>query len=53
MPRKWDLPENLLGVGICILGLPNESPAARPRKQVPVVGIPYTPESVLQRLILL
>ena len=31
--RSWGLPENLRGVGNCILGYADEAPAARPRKE--------------------
>ena len=31
--KKWGLPEHLVGIGNCILGYPEETPAARPRKE--------------------
>lgn len=31
--RKWGLREDLLGVGNCILGYPDEEPAAKPRRE--------------------
>ena len=31
--RKWGLPEDLVGVGNCILGYPKAEPAAKPRKE--------------------
>jgi nitroreductase len=37
--RKWGLPENLKGVGNCILGYPDETPAARPRREGRIVKI--------------
>ena len=37
--RKWSLPENLKGVGNCILGYPDEAPAAKPRKEGRIVKI--------------
>ena len=37
--RKWGLPENLKGVGNCILGYPDEEPAAKPRKEDRIVKI--------------
>ena len=37
--RKWGLPENLKGVGNCILGYPDENPAARPRREGRIVKI--------------
>lgn len=37
--KRWGLPENLRGVGNCILGYPAEAPAARPRKEGRVVKI--------------
>lgn len=37
--KKWGLPENLRGVGNCILGYPVEVPAARPRKDGRIVKI--------------
>ena len=37
--KKWGLPENLRGVGNCILGYPEETPDARPRKDGRIVKI--------------
>ncbi len=37
--RKWGLPENLRGVGNCILGYPDEIPAAKPRKEGRIVKV--------------
>ena len=37
--RKWGLPENLRGVGNCILGYADEEPAAKPRKEGRIVKI--------------
>ena len=37
--RKWGLPENLRGVGNCILGYAEEEPAAKPRKEGRIVKI--------------
>ena len=37
--KKWGLPENLRGIGNCILGYPVEVPAARPRKEGRIVKI--------------
>ena len=31
--KKWGLPENLKGVGTCILGYPDEDPAPKPRAE--------------------
>ena len=35
--RKWGLPENLVGIGNCILGYAEEIPDARPRKEGRIV----------------
>lgn len=37
--RKWGLPENLVGVGNCILGYAAEDPAAKPRLEGRIVKI--------------
>ena len=37
--KAWGLPENLRGIGHCILGYPVEVPAARPRKEGRIVKI--------------
>ncbi len=37
--RKWGLPENLRGVGNCILGYPDETPAVKPRKEGRIVKV--------------
>lgn len=37
--RKWGLREDLLGVGNCILGYPDEDPAPRPRREGRVVKV--------------
>ena len=37
--RKWGLPENLRGVGNCILGYPDETPAPKPRKEGRIVKV--------------
>ncbi len=37
--RKWGLKESLVGVGNCILGYPDEEPAARPRLDGRIVRI--------------
>ena len=37
--RKWGLPENLRGVGNCILGYPEEEPLPRERKTGRIVKI--------------
>jgi nitroreductase len=37
--KKWGLPENLRGVGNCILGYPDEDPASRPRLEGRIVKI--------------
>ena len=37
--RKWGLPENLRGVGNCILGYPAQIPDARPRKEGRIVKV--------------
>ncbi len=30
--KKWGIPENYIGVGNCIVGYPDETPEAKPRK---------------------
>lgn len=37
--RKWGLKENLVGIGNCILGYPDEDPAPRPRLEGRIVRI--------------
>ena len=37
--KKWGLPENLRGIGNCILGYPAEVPAAKPRVEGRVVKV--------------
>ena len=37
--KKWGLPENLRGVGNCILGYPDEAPEAKPRKEGRIVKV--------------
>lgn len=37
--KKWGLPENLKGVGNCILGYADEEPVARPRLEGRIVKI--------------
>ena len=37
--RKWGLPENLRGVGNCILGYPDESPVPRARNEGRILKI--------------
>ena len=37
--RKWGLPENLRGVGNCILGYADEEPAAKPRREGRIVKV--------------
>ena len=37
--KKWGLPENLRGIGNCILGYPAETPEARPRKDGRIVKV--------------
>ena len=37
--RKWGLKENLVGIGNCILGYPDEAPEARPRLEGRIVKI--------------
>ena len=37
--KKWGLPETLRGVGNCILGYADESPAAKPRKTGRIVKV--------------
>lgn len=36
---KWGLPENLRGIGNCILGYADEVPAAKPRKEGRIVKV--------------
>ena len=37
--KKWGLPENLKGVGNCILGYADEDPAPKPRKEGRIVKV--------------
>ena len=37
--RKWGLPETLRGVGNCILGYADETPAAKPRREGRIVKV--------------
>ena len=37
--RKWGLKENLVGIGNCILGYPDEEPVPRPRLEGRIVRI--------------
>ena len=37
--KKWGLPENLRGVGNCILGYADEEPEAKPRKEGRIVKV--------------
>ena len=37
--RKWGLPDTLQGVGNCILGYPDEIPAAKPRVEGRIVKV--------------
>ena len=37
--RKWGLPENLRGVGNCILGYADEAPAPKPRREGRIVKV--------------
>ena len=37
--RSWGLPEALRGVGNCILGYPDESPAPRPRQEGRIIKV--------------
>jgi len=37
--RKWGLREDLIGVGNCILGYPDEDPAPKPRKEGRIIKI--------------
>ena len=36
---KWNLPENLVGIGNCILGFEAETPAEKPRKEGRIVKV--------------
>ncbi len=36
---KWGLPENLIGIGNCILGYEAEAPAEKPRKEGRIIKI--------------
>ena len=37
--RKWGLREDLIGVGNCILGYPDENPAPKPRREGRIVKV--------------
>ena len=37
--KKWGLPENLIGIGYCILGFETEAPAEKPRKEGRIIKI--------------
>ena len=37
--RKWGLREDLLGVGNCILGYPDEDPAPKPRREGRIIKV--------------
>ncbi len=37
--RKWGLREDLIGVGNCILGYPDEEPAPKPRREGRIVKV--------------
>ena len=37
--RKWGLREDLIGVGNCILGYPDEDPAPKPRREGRIVKV--------------
>jgi len=37
--KKWGLPEDLRGIGHCILGYPDETPTAKPRKEGYIVKV--------------
>ena len=37
--RKWGLSENLVGIGNCILGYPDETPAPKPRLEGRIVKV--------------
>ena len=37
--KKWGLPETLQGVGNCILGYPDEAPAAKPRVEGRIIKV--------------
>ena len=37
--RKWGLKENLVGIGNCILGYPDEAPEARPRLEGRIIKV--------------
>ena len=36
---KWGLPENLIGIGNCILGFEAEAPAEKPRKEGRIIKV--------------
>ena len=37
--KKWGLPEDLIGIGTCILGFAAEAPAEKPRKEGRIIKI--------------
>ena len=37
--EKWGLPENLIGIGNCILGYEAEAPAEKPRKEGRIIKV--------------
>ena len=37
--KKWGLPENLIGIGNCILGYEAEAPAEKPRKEGRIIRV--------------
>ena len=39
LKAKWGVPEEYTGVGCCILGYPDESPAAKPRKEGYIIRV--------------
>ena len=37
--KKWGLPENLIGIGNCILGYEAEKPSEKPRKEGRIIKV--------------
>lgn len=37
--KKWGIPENYIGVGNCIVGYPDETPEAKPRKDGYIIKV--------------
>ena len=37
--KKWGVPEDYAGIGICVLGYPAENPEAKPRKEGRIIKI--------------